>query len=191
MCDNWNNHYEQNGDFNDLYPYENNDHDYLEIASDCKDTMCLGRRLVKCGNWDFCHSTHPGDLISCWGGLCLHCAMSIGTLEFKNADLECPICYNVHNRNVCYPHCNHEFCIDCLRTMLYGSLEQLSTIRDRLAAVRDSCESCQHECDNCYPDCAECSNPCGHDTLEEEMRANIPFVRNCPFCRVAFRKLGD
>lgn len=30
MCDNWTNHYEQTGDSSDLYPYENNDHDYRE-----------------------------------------------------------------------------------------------------------------------------------------------------------------
>ena len=184
MCDNWSNHFEQTG-FYSIYPWESNDVDYREIDSDCKDERCLGR-MRKCKNWDFCRRRHPGDLLSCWGGLCSPCRQTVGTLEFKNNEFECPICYDVHAHSVCYPSCNHEFCIECLRTMLFGSREQLLTIQNIIAEICNDCESCKHECGD-STECVECTYQCDHDhdamtyELENEI---IPFVRKCPFCRI-------
>lgn len=183
MCDNWLNHYEQTGR-DTLYPWEANGHEYLEIDSECKEVLCQGR-MRRCQNWEFCQQEHPGVILSCWSGFCLTCSMITGTLKFKSNEFECPVCYDVHTKSVCYPSCNHEFCVDCLRTMLFGSYDQLANIREVIDEVCNSCESCCHECDE-VPDCEECNIQCDHDRedMAREYESTLPLVLKCPFCRV-------
>ena len=164
VCD-WNSHFEQTGKDTDqwlLYPYGNNDGEYRELPSDCKYERCWGR-MAKCPNWDYCHSEHPRILMDCWGGRCLYCDPSLGrNLEFKSIVAECPIRFFLSVTRVCFPGCAHEVCVDCPKTMLYGSLYQNLAIRDTINSICKDCESCQYECD-IDDDCPKCGNQCDHD----------------------------
>jgi len=90
---------------------------YARVPGCPHDGKCI---LKKCPNYIMCKTSDPIDLMECWGDRCLQCDMQFGlNLTFRKSDdkQECSICFNETHQFVKFPHCVHETCVRCFKTI--------------------------------------------------------------------------
>jgi hypothetical protein len=89
---------------------------------------------MNCENYKLCESTLPKWWLSC---VCTNCDMMFGTwnkhdgtkhigkgtLEFKDDQTQCPICFEYDECVSVYPNCCHFICIACAKKCLYDTIE--------------------------------------------------------------------
>lgn len=80
--------------------------------------------MVKCPNWKFCHRQMPFDMLDCFDQRCSECGPEFGrNFQFVEAKGDCPVCFETSSDRMVFPGCpgGHCFCINCVKTALFGS----------------------------------------------------------------------
>lgn len=145
-CD-WNSHWQQeeawtpqdHGAWDNwiMYPWGNNDGGYTQTSPECDDDKCLGK-MTRCPNWKLCHRVLPIGIMR--RGRCLYCDQNFGrNLVFVDDDNhKCPVCLeSVADQGMVFPGCpgGHVFCIDCVRTTMYGSYEAHVALKEHICTA--------------------------------------------------------
>lgn len=151
-----------------MFPYGSSDGEYKQVSAECQD---CGGRMKKCPNWHFCHTSHPVQLMNCWGGRCLSCDMTFGrNLVFVDTNAECSICMEYSMDRMVFPGCgnNHTFCISCVKRSMFGSYAQV-------AAICEEVNSEEKNQDDEYDS----------QSAADALKRALPTITTCPLCRAS------
>ena len=75
--------------------------------------------LKECPNFKMCGAKIPHDVLNCFNGRCFECDLQFGcNLSIREtSDEEYAICLNDKQTFIKFPHCIHETCVNCFKTI--------------------------------------------------------------------------